>query len=239
MNLKENRKANDALRREINSLLGDLYKLEGINNYNLSDLDKSSGLLSWNRISDTPLIEDFAHLSIEDYLLWTERSDYSALLFDGSLLQLSYKLSGAEVVGHRLAYVPSPFVDRTGRNPKAEENLRRTRSTWMGENYVEHVLGILSETPMSAGLRSIVRFDYDPDNAKDGHAAAHLTFNSVDCRIPCISPLSPSQFLEFIFSNFYPQDRKRLGVFFDSLSLPNRGKNLLQESERTSIHMSW
>src|SRR5947209_6508147 len=47
--------------------------------------------------------------SLGTYRAWLESGAYSALLFDGALLQLSYDFAGNQLIGHRLAWIPCPL----------------------------------------------------------------------------------------------------------------------------------
>ena len=228
-----NRPATDALRRQINSILDDLYELKAVSAYNISYLDENSGRVSWARKSTDPMIADFDHITVENYLQWVDQDDYSALLPDGSMLQLTYTLSAASIVGHRLCYVPSPITSLGEWASKPEKD------TWLGSDYAVIVVDRLTESHSHAALRSVVRFDYDPANAGVGHPASHLTINSVDCRIPCIAPLSPGEFIGFVFEHFYPAEKLRLSAFFDSLPQPKRKENLIPDSHTNAIHIAW
>ena len=107
------------------------------------------------------------HPTLEQYMNWTAAGDYSAVLLDGSLLQVTYDVSGGRVSGHRLAYIPCPYdLDRE----------------LLAAGYpIADVLELhRDDTP---ALRSPVRFDFDPERAKKNHSAAHLTINGIDCRI--------------------------------------------------------
>jgi hypothetical protein len=226
-------RATDNLRREINQIMEDLHSLGGIASFNLTYLDEGISSFSWQRVSKKPLIEDFSRLSVQNYIDWASQSDYTALLLDGSLLQMTYKMAGSVVVGHRLCYVPSPVIE-SEIVAKADPF-----NQWLGYDFAALALERLLEAPESAALRSMIRFDYDPLNAKPGHPASHFTINSVDCRIPCIAPVSPAQFVGFIFDNFYPKLRSDLSLFFESLPALQRSDNLLEDLERTSMHFSW
>jgi len=126
---------------------------------------------------------------IDDYPQWVKAGAFSAILFDGSLLQLTWKVAGGEIVGHRLAYIPCPL--------RLDEELLLTDG-------VLDVWDLARDAPESnIVLRSAVRFDYDPEAAGDAHPASHLTLNMVDCRIPVAFPLGPEEFFRFIFKHFY------------------------------------
>lgn len=57
-----------------------------------------------------PFLADF--YSVETYFGWLRTEQFSAVLFDGSLLQLTFDIEGSELVGHRLGYIPvhSPLM---------------------------------------------------------------------------------------------------------------------------------
>ncbi len=125
---------------------------------------------------------------VDHYLHWVKTGAYSAILLDGSLIQMTYDVIAGRVSGHRLAYVPCPYdldaVLLEGGEPLAD----------IVELY-------LNDHP---ALRSPIRFDYDLTSAKPGHPAAHLTLNTANCRIACIAPMHPLRFIDFVFRNFYP-----------------------------------
>jgi hypothetical protein len=132
-----------------------------------------------------------AEPTIAEYLGWVRSQAYSALLFDGALLQVTYDFVGDDLRGHRLAYIPCPF--------SLDLDLLRT----------EPILDVLElyEDQGSANvrLRASIRFDFDPDAQQLGHAAAHATLNAPHCRIPCVSALSLGHFVAFVFQHFYPE----------------------------------
>lgn len=230
---KKKIRATDALRRQINSLLEDLFDLSALANYNLTYLDEASGRVSWVRQSTESLIADFSHLTIGNYLQWARGEDYSALLPDGSLIQMTYTLSGSEIVGHRLCYVPSPVTTIVDWKDVIEEE------GWLGGDYAELISALLLESHEYSALKSIIRFDYDPASAGIGHPPSHLTINSVECRIPCIAPLAPADFVSFIFEHFYPMEWRRLNRFFDALPKISRSADLIPDTHRNAPHLAW
>lgn len=131
---------------------------------------------------------DFA--TIDDYCGWLAAGAFSAILFDGAVLQFSYDFTSNYLTGHRLAYYPCPF--------DVEEELLRT----------EPVLDVIelyrSHSASSIRLRSPLRFDYDPQSGSHDHPTAHLTLLSSHCRWPIVAPLSPGHFVRFLFKHFYP-----------------------------------
>jgi hypothetical protein len=131
---------------------------------------------------------DFA--TLDEYHDWFRAEAYSAVLYDGSILQMSYDFQGDEFAGHRLAYYPCPF-------DMDEELLRIDPMLDVIELYREN------EMP-SVRLRSPLRFDCDMAAQREDHPAVHLTLLWSDCRWALVAPLSPGHFVRFLFKHFYP-----------------------------------
>jgi hypothetical protein len=155
----------------------------------IQDLGKGIQRVTWSTgKSNTGLFTaDFA--TLDDYLGWIEAEAYSALLYDGSFLQISYDFLDEDVIGHRLAFYPCPL--------KVDESLLRELP----------VLDVL-ETPLedlrsNIQLRTPIRFDFAPDAAADEHPSSHMTLNSAECRWAVASALSPGHFVRFVFRHFY------------------------------------
>ena len=128
--------------------------------------------------------------TVLDYREWIDCGGYSAVLFDGSLIQMSYDFEYLELVGHRLLYFPCPFdldlqLLQTFSLPEVIDFYQCRDAT-----YVK--------------LRTPVRFDYDPFAKKSTHPESHMTFQWSHSRIPVMGPVSPGHFIQFVFKNFYP-----------------------------------
>lgn len=164
-----------------------------------------------------------SHPSIQQYRRWVEVGSYSAVLPDASLLQLTYKIAGGQIAGHRLAYIPCPF---------------QIDSAYLleGEPILDVVDLYRDQDPL---MRSPLRFDFDPEAAKPGHPAAHLTINGMECRIACVAPIHPLRFVDFIFRHFYPTLWAAHDTFFSSASYRHFGKAVLSDDDRTSLHITW
>jgi len=145
-------------------------------------------------------------------------------LLDASLLQITYDLIGSEVVAHRLAYTPCPFIVDT---EFLEEG-----------NPIDEVVGMYVELS-DVALRSPIRFDYDLRAAKGNHPAAHLTLNSADCRIACVAPMHALRFVDFIFRHFYPALWNAHSPFFDAAAWRHMGAPVITSEDRTSPHLIW
>lgn len=146
--------------------------------------------VTWSSPKPSPGIMEAEFGTIEEYLSWIDAQMYSAILYDGSLLQLSYDFDGSELIRHRLLYYPCPFdVDHLLFN---------------AAEVLEVIDLYRSQGVDKVRLRSPLRFDYDSKNQRDFHPASHLTFLSESCRWAVASPLSLGHFTKFIFHHFYP-----------------------------------
>ncbi|MGA5102646.1 DUF2290 domain-containing protein [Streptomyces cellulosae] len=182
--------------------------------------------VSWTSLDPTkPFLVNRGDPTIQDYRRWAEAGAYSALLFDGALLQLTYDVEGGAVSGHRLAYIPCPY---------------RIDPEMIQIDPVLDVLDLHIEAdPTSIVLHSAVRFDYDPGSAAPGHPASHLTINSAHCRIACAAPMHVGRFADFIFRHFYPDLWAAHKVYFTSSAKRHIGDRTLTEEDRTRPHLMW
>ncbi len=181
-------------------------------------------VVSWHHHGrEGAFIESFEHPTIDQYVTWLENGDYSALLYDGSIIQLSYEVEDGDVTRHRLSYFPCPYnLDRA---------LLRE-----GEPLAE-IVELYRDS--DAVLRSPVRFDFDRQAAVHGHPASHFTINGVDCRIACFAPLHVMRFLDFIFRHFH---RHLFAVhlpFFATADALHIGPASLEDDERRQVHFAW
>lgn len=152
----------------------------------------SSSLISWD---SQPREERFPHDhfgTLVEYCYFLNNKQYSAVLSDGSLLQMSYRIKKRKVVWHRLSYHPCPVA----------LDARELEGVALAD-FIENMDAGSLKARVRA--RSAIRFDYDPVEARADHPASHVTLNEAFCRIPVKSSLSPRSFVGFVFSNFYPR----------------------------------
>jgi hypothetical protein len=166
------------------------------------------------------------HATLDQFCAWVNSAALSAILFDGSLLQITYDVANGEVVRHRLAYVPCPFIIDT-------ELLHE------GEALADIIEVYSDNHPEQMALRSPVRFDYDPSAAAPGHPPAHMTINGADCRIACVSPMHVLRFVDFVFRNFYKALHAAHRDFFSQASTRHVGERVLPEDEAGNPHIMW
>jgi hypothetical protein len=156
-------------------------------------LSQNSGTsrVSWVNADVGSAIKYYDFATVDEYLFWLDSNNYSVVLNDGAVLQLSYEFSGArsDLVAHRLAYFPCP-VDITLPDPDDIPPADLVRLS----------LGKAS----SVAMRTPIRFDFDVRAQQVDHPASHVTLNYSHCRCPVVGPLSPGHFVKFIFRQFYP-----------------------------------
>jgi hypothetical protein len=187
-----------------------------------------SNKMSWHFVQPgTEFLIGRNSANLAAYRYWVDIGAFSAVLYDGALLQITYDFGtrGDELIGHRLAYVPCPYsVD--------QEMLR--------ELPILDVVDMYAETePTSMNLHTAIRFDFDPHSSKAGHPASHLTINSSDCRIACCAPMHFSRFVDFVFRCFYPAMWKAHSVFFESGAIKNLGPRTVTDDELRQPHIAW
>jgi len=147
--------------------------------------------VTWRSRRDLPVSVDEPHFgSIDEYCGFLEAQAFSAILFDGALIQMSYDFRYGELVGHRLCFYPCPYDIDT-------------------ELLVDEPILDVIEVYRKLGsrhmrLRSPIRFDFDSGNVAEQHPAVHVHLLWAHCRFPVVAPLGVGDFFRFIFMNFYP-----------------------------------
>jgi hypothetical protein len=129
--------------------------------------------------------------TVDEYRSFLSSQMYSAVLYDGALIQISYDFEGIDLVGHRLCYYPCPF--------DVDSDLLRT------EPFADVIDIYQSSADSRINLRSPCRFDYDEQNFESSHPAVHMHFIAPNCRWAVSRPLSPGDFIRFVFRHFYPE----------------------------------
>jgi hypothetical protein len=125
---------------------------------------------------------------IEVYKELDKNRNYNIKMIDGALLQFLYTYNRSELISHRLAFFPSPFLYDFQSDPDLYET---------DEVYADIIARNILPVP--------IRFDYDPANYRElEHPKCHLTLGQFkNCRIPINSPITPNTFISFILRSFY------------------------------------
>lgn len=164
--------------------------------------------------------------SVDTYCNWLESQELSAILFDGSILQLTFDFLGRDLAGHRLAYIPCPFV--------VDDDIQLLLQE---EPVLDVILLLRAEGERFLRMRAPIRFDYDPDAGTDEHPASHLTMNHSECRVPAHGPLSLGHFVDFVFRHFYPDEWRE----YDFLREQPKDEftACLRPGHETQLHIAW
>jgi hypothetical protein len=155
------------------------------------------------------------------------RKNFNIKMIDGALVHIMYIFNRRELLAHRLAFFPSPNLDRYDDRP-----------TDYDEYYDQDIYAdIIAEKVVTFPLR----FEYgnDPEKIVDmDHPYSHLTLGQYkNCRIPVCSPITPNLFLHFLLKNFYFTAFKRDFANFD---LPFfKPMETITNNEKTLLHMNF
>jgi hypothetical protein len=150
-------------------------------------------LIAWSTLASTawrPMKS--AQGTYEEYAFILRSQQFSAVLNDGGILQVSFLYRREKIAGHRLCYYPCPILFR-------REELEGLQ--------IEDFLEMLGANDVLARVRTrpALRFEYDPERSSVNHPASHLHMAFPQCRIPVSAPISFGQFTGFILRNFYPE----------------------------------
>lgn len=165
-----------------NSFSGD-YNFSSINTY-----PEGFTIISWDK--EANISETFdKNLSYKEvYDICRDRRYFTLLLVDEAIIQFYYKFKNGVLLNHRIAFLPSPYLEEFQNNP---------------DLYIDDL--IYAEVINKSLVPSPIRFDYDKKSFVDtDHPQSHMTIGQYqNCRIPVKSALTPFQFINFIFNNFY------------------------------------
>jgi hypothetical protein len=151
---------------------------------------RANGIIEVTWGNDGYVLKDNSFASLDEYCSLIESRQYSMLLSDGSMLQISYKLDRQDIVGHRLCWYPSPIdLDEEAYSYRIIDNILDRMA---------------SGDTSSFRARGPLRFDFAPEQAHEEHPETHLHLGHEECRIPVKSSLSIKSFMTFIVENFYP-----------------------------------
>ncbi len=173
--------------------------------------------------STVGLLSSSAFATVTEYRNFVDAQMYSAILFDGAIVQISYDFSGNNLIGHRLCYYPCPFDMDPGL-------IRIEPLGDLIDMYKEN-----RET--TTNLRSPCRFDYDEENAESDHPTVHMHIIRANCRWPVSGPLSVGHFIRFIFRHFYP-DIWNVHPFLRKWPQERAGRRMIGRSDELDLHVT-
>lgn len=155
-----------------------------ISNHEITWTDQSDISVA---LKNVPYIEKYDELNKE--------RNYNFKMLDGALVQIMYVFDrrGKEILSHRLAFYPSPILERFDENPEGYDK-------FFGDSEFHDIVEFnVINCPVRFDFNSNSKYFIDVD-----HPYAHVHFGEIEnCRIPLGSPLTPSAFINFILRNFY------------------------------------
>lgn len=155
--------------------------------------------------------------------------NFNFKMVDGALIQMMYEYNptGRTLISHRLAFFPSPNLERYDNAPEAYEE------QYFGDSEFHDMI----EKNVVAFP---IRFDFNIDKAlftEIEHPYSHVTFGEYEyCRVPVNSPLTPSIFINFILRNFYNYAFRTKGIFCEISEF--RFANTITDNESKVLHFN-
>jgi len=189
---------------------------------------RNGSKISWSDQTDLSIA--LKNVSYPDkYQEFETARNYNFKMLDGALIQFMYEFNstGKNLLSHRLAFFPSPSLDRYDDKPEAHEN------SYFGESEFHDMI----EKNIVAFP---VRFDYNVSDKifkEIDHPYSHATFGEYEfCRVPVNAPLTPSVFINFILRNFYNYAYRVKGVVFEISE--RKFKHSITEKEKKILHFN-
>lgn len=181
-----------AIRSQVERLTADLIELSLCNDQRFPTMGRlADGRIQIGFSAECDISVALRNLPYRDIYGELDRARaYNLRMLDGALVQLMYRFNGDMIEAHRLAFLPSPFLEEYQNN--AEVYLE-------DEIYAEVVKKSIVPFPL--------RFEFDGSDRvykELDHPRSHLTLGQYrNCRIPVSAPLTPYQFISFILRSFY------------------------------------
>ena len=182
--------------------------------------------ITWGRAPGTGLYNKHDEIDYSAYYSMLENRDYSILLKDGGIIQISLDYLGSKLNGHRYAFIPCPiYFDEADLNLLDE-----------GIPFIEFIDELQhKELASRFRIRPSFRFEYDPNSTQDDHPFSHVHLGKSSSRIPVSRPIRVEQFFRFVFKNFYPSE------FMQYSKLNELSSQVLPETitaeERSELHI--
>jgi hypothetical protein len=202
---KSKNKYEEQLEQQISNTLSMLLEKGLLYTYNdlkREYLDEDTIRLSWNNHLSGNFNAGDSFLKIEQYKQIIKNRSYLCILFDGSLIRVSYTIKNGRLVGHNLLWWPAPYK-------YSNVSLEDVPPDQMLSDFLED-----DKWYENIEMRSPVRVDYDPRKGvvTSIHPPVHMHLEHKDCRIFIEKPMCFNMFIRFIFDNFYPQCK----IYLDS-----------------------
>jgi hypothetical protein len=159
----------------------------------------------------------------ELYDIIERTKNFHIKMLDSAYIQFMYEFDKKDLLRHRLAFYPSPYLEEFQNNPEIYE---------YDEIYADIVDDRIHPVPL--------RFDYDKQYISyDGlyHPNVHLTLGQyTNCRIPVSAPVTPYHFMRFILKHFY---RTSIHKYYEMIPLcDDCFPNMLNDCDRFEVYLN-
>ncbi len=146
--------------------------------------------LTWNNHSSSRLNTEHHFGMVTQYKYFLECSSITAMLFDGSILKVSYTINREIfLISHNLTFWPAPFQTKVDSEDSPIDIIEKYT---YDDNWINKLK-----------MRTPMRLDFDINKIKQGHTAVHMHMQDNDCRMHILQPVCFNKFIKFIFKNFY------------------------------------
>jgi len=207
------------------TLLGNEFAIDARQHF-VEQLSANRKSVMWVRTGDHSLVAGNP-ARLEDYISLLSNREYSYLMNDGGVIQVSYIFDRDQIERHRLAYYPCPFpITRRDLSPYDNRGILDLINDQFMTEIEENLL-----------LKSPIRFDYAPAAAADYHPASHITLNDPLCRIPARAPLNFDTFMKFILENFYFAAWQSKAVTRELAF--NHENDCMSDHDRSRAYLDW
>jgi len=132
--------------------------------------------------------------SLEQYLEWVREGEFMCLLFDYSLIRVSYECMGNTIIGHNLLYWPCP-IDFLGDVETISDLCDGIEMCLESPRRHSEIVDLAMRTPM--------RFDFDPARESSNHPLIHLHTQFEDARMSVQQAMCFPAFMKKIIRTFY------------------------------------
>ncbi|MFB7158500.1 DUF2290 domain-containing protein [Lysinibacillus sp. NPDC056232] len=188
-------------------------------------IDKDIFRLSWKNHRGGRKVSSKAFLKVDQYMEILESGAYHAILFDYSIIRVSFSFRGDNLIFQNLLWWPCPV--------KVEFEDEEY------DSFAEIVELFLADSE-NYRMRSPIRIDLDTTNDNPEHPKAHMHTQHPESRINTEEPICFNTFIKFIFNNFYPE------ITLDHLEFPStnvrceRGRRIeYKHKHKLYIHQSY
>lgn len=150
-------------------------------------------MLSWNNYQSAKETSENYFLRVEQYCKIISTNAYWALLKDHSVIRGSFEFDNNKLLRESLLWWPCPVI------------LDEDMVNEFGLDESVEYLFQSNDTASNVRMRTPMRIDFDVNNNESDHPRAHMHMQNVNTRINTCEPICFNRFLNYVFSNYYPE----------------------------------